>query len=324
MFTLLLAGCIPLATPAAQASPTTQPLTTVGLPVGYIPNIQFAPLYVAIDKGYYRQAGLDVQIDYNRETNAVALVGANQLQFATVSGDQVLLARAQGLPVVFVMAWYQAYPVGIASPVDQNIKTPADLKGKKIGLPGLYGASYIGLRALLEAGGLTEADVTLDSIGYTQVEALATGRDQAVVIYIANEPVQLKSKGYDISLLKVSDYMQLVSNGLITNETTLRENPDLVRRMVQATLQGITTTLENPAEAYEISKKYVENLATQDPTVQQEVLAVSIDQWQADVPGLSKAEAWQNMQDMLLKMGLLSTAQDLTKAYTNEFIPPAK
>jgi NitT/TauT family transport system substrate-binding protein len=292
----------------------------IRLPVGYIPNIQFAPLYVAVDKGYFKDAGIDIEFDYKFETDGVALVGANNLQFAVVSGEQVLLARAKEVPVVYVMAWYRDYPVAVAAKQDQNIKAPADLKGKKIGLPGLYGASYIGLRALLNAGGLQESDVTLDSIGFAQVEALASGQDQAAVVYTANEPVQLEAQGYALDVLRVSDYVQLASNGLITNETTLRDNPDLIKRMVQALSRGLQDTAKNPDEAYEISKKYIDTLASSDEAIQKKVLATSISLWQLDPVGYTEPASWDNMQKVLLDMGLLTAPLDLTKAYTNQFV----
>jgi NitT/TauT family transport system substrate-binding protein len=303
-----------------QTPDPTPVLEKVSVPVGYIPNIQFAPLYVAMEKGYYRDAGLDVSLDYSFETDALALVGADKLKFAFVSGEQVLLARAQQLPVVYTMAWYQQYPVGIASMKSTGISKPADLRGKRIGTPVLFGASYIGLRALLEAGGLTEQDVTIEVIGFNQVEALSAGQDDAVVVYVANEPVQLKAKGYEINVIKVADHLQLVSNGLITNEVTIKNNPDLVRQMTTATEKGIQYTAAHPDEAYEISKKYVENLSQADPAVQKAVLAESIALWQIARPGYSETSGWENMQQVLLGMELISTPLDLQSAYTNEFI----
>jgi NitT/TauT family transport system substrate-binding protein len=301
---------------AAQSEPTTvvQEIDHIRLPMGFIPNVQYAPFYVAVEKGYYQDNGIELEFDYSFETDGVALVGAEDLQFALVSGEQVLLARAQELPVVYVLGWWQDYPVGVVAKKELGIQSPADLKGKQIGLPGLFGANYIGLRALLNEAGLEEDDVTLDSIGFNQVEALATDQEQAVVIYANNEPIQLESLGYDIDLIQVADFVQLASNGLITNEATITENPDLVRRMIQATLRGLEDTLADPDQAFEISKKYVENLAQADQEIQRQVLEASIAFWKAEQLGYTAPEAWQNMQEILLDMGLLSQPLDLQQA----------
>lgn len=272
-------------------------------------------------KGYFQQENINLTMDYNTETDAVALVGANKLQFAIASGEQVLLGRAQGLPVVYVAGWFQQYPVGVATNASLDVQKPADLKGLKIGIPLLAGASYIGVRALLDAGGLKESDVKLDVIGYNQVQALTAGQEQAIVVYVNNEPVQLKAKGYNVNVLKVGDYLQLVGNGLITNETTLKDNPDLVRRMVKALLEGISYTMAHPDEAYTISTSYVENLAKADTSVQKQVLATSMDLWKTNHLGYTDPKAWTNMQDILLKMGLLKQPLDLSKAFSNDYLP---
>lgn len=299
----------------------TGPLTRVRLPVGYIPNVQFAPLYVAVERGYFADAGIELEFDYSFETDAVALVGANTLQFAVVSGEQVLLARAQGLPVVYFCAWYQQYPVGVASKAEQGIRTPADLKGRRIGLPGLYGANYIGLDALLFSAGLTEQDVILDSIGFNQVAALSQDQDEAVAIYTTNEPVQLEALGYELNEIRVADHVQLASNGLITNEATLAENPALVEKMTKAFLRALEETIADPEAAYDISLKYVDELANADREIQMEVLRRSIELWQTNDLGRSDPQAWENMQSTLLKMGLLTAPVDLTRAFTNRFVP---
>jgi NitT/TauT family transport system substrate-binding protein len=173
---------------------------------------------------------------------------------------------------------------------------------------------------MLREAGLEESDVRLDSIGFNQVEALATDQEQAAVIYIANEPIQLQAQGFDVDVLAVRDYVQLASNGIVTNETTLRENPDLVRRMVRATLQGISTASQDPAEAFEISKDFIEGLEAADEAVQMKVLETSIEMWQTDPPGYSDPAAWENMQSVLLEMGLLTEPLDIREAFNNDFI----
>lgn len=296
-------------------------LTKISLPMGYIPNIQFAPLYVAIEKGYFREAGIDLELDYKFETDGVALVGAGDLPFAVVSGEQVLLARAQGLPVTYVAAWYQQYPVSIVSKSELGILIPQDLKGKKVGLPGLFGANYVGLRALLFEAKMSESDVTLDSIGFNQVELLATGQQDIIVGYTANEPIQLRARGIPVTEIRVADYVQLASNGILASEKVIAEDPDLVRRFVGAFLKGLADTIADPEQAFKLSEIHIPNFADLDADVQKQILKTSIEQWRAERLGYADPQAWANMQTILLDMGLITEEMDLSKAFTNDFIP---
>jgi len=293
----------------------------VRLLLPFRPDVQFAPFYVAMEKGYFSAEGLNVTFEHLPENDAVALVGNGEAPFAVVSGEQVLLARAQEIPVVYVLAWWQDYPVAVAYPVESDIQSIEDLVGKKIGIPGLFGASYIGFRALISATGISESDLTLDSIGYSQVEAMLAGQEDAIVIYANNEPVQLEAQNFPVKLFKVADYVHLSSNGLISNEEIIANNPALVRSMVAATLKGIEDTIEDPEAAFEISKGFVEGLDQADQEVMLQVLKESILFWQADQLGRSNPEAWENMDSILFEMGLLESPLEVQEAFTNSFLP---
>jgi NitT/TauT family transport system substrate-binding protein len=315
MLAIFLAACGG-ATPAA---PTAGVLTPIRLPMGFTPSVQYAPFYVAVDKGYFAAEGLSLEFDYSFETNGVQLVAAGQLPFAVVSGEQVLLARAQGLPVVYVFAWFQKFPVAIMSKADSGITQAADLRGKRIGPPLLEGANFVGLRALLAKAGIQPGDVTVQAIGFNQVPALTAGQVDAVVVYANNEPIRLAAQGEKLSVINVGDSVSLAANGILTNEDTAANQPDLVRRFNRALLRGLQDTLANPDEAYTISKKYVEGLT--DDAVEKAVLAASIDMWMADRLGRSDPAAWDTMQQTLLDAGLVTQAQDLAKTFTNDFVP---
>lgn len=314
--TILLSGCVGNQTGLEE----NEELTRIRLPMGYIPSVQYAPLYAADNSGFFEEAGLELEFDYSFETDGVALVASNELQFSIASGEQVLLARAEGLPVVYVMGWYKDFPVAIVSKTESGIQEPGDLAGAHIGIPGLFGASYIGLRALLEVAGLEESDVVLDSIGFNQVEALATDQVEAAVVYVNNEPYVLRNQGYEVNVIPVADYANLVANGLITNEQTIRENPDLVKRMVQAMIRGVKYTITHPADAYEDCENYVEGLPALEEHQRVEEIERYAALYQTDPYGYTDPEGWINMQALLLRMGLLSEEIDLDTAYTNEFI----
>lgn len=296
-------------------------LTHIRLPMGFIPDPQYAPFYVAVENGYYAEEGLEIEFDYSFETDGVALVGANELQFAIVSGEQVILARAQELPVVYVLEWFQQFPIAVVSKTANGIESPMDLIDRSVGLPGFWGASYVGYAGLLSANDVAQDTVLAEEIGFTQVEALKTDQVEAIVGYANNEPVQLAAQGEDVNVIYVADFIDMVANGIITNETTIAENPELVEAFVRATLRGLADTLADPAGAYEISKNYVEGLDDS----RFNVLEASIPMWEADMLGLTDADSWTQTQDVLLGMGFLDEpVENLDAAYTNDFVNAAQ
>jgi NitT/TauT family transport system substrate-binding protein len=329
---LFLVGCGGQGTPTPTAvapgstavdtpAITPQEVTVISLPMGYIPDPQYAPYYVAADKGYYAAEGLEIVFDYSFETDGVALVGAGHLPFAIVSGEQVILARAQGIPVVYVLQWFQRFPIAVVSKTASAIESVDDLRGRRVGIPGFFGASYVGYAGLLFASGLTLEDVNTEEIGFTQVETLLTDRVEAVVGYANNEPLQLAARGEDVNVLYVADFVNMVANGIITNERTIAENPELVERFVRATLRGLADTLASPEEAYAISKKFVEGLDDS----RMNVLAASLDMWRADTLGRTDPAAWEQTQDVLLRIGFLDRPLDnLEAVYTNRFVEAAQ
>ena len=310
------------------SGPGGQPSQETTLAMGYIPNVQFTPFYVAVEKGYFAYEGLDIEFDYGWETDLLKLVGSDELHFAIASGDQVILAQSQELPVVYVMNWYRRFPVCVMSLAEKGIRSPADLLGRRVGTPVSYGASYIGWRALLDTTGLDERQIELVTIGYNQVAALTTGQVDAALCYAMNEPVQMRAAGEAIDIMYVADYANLISNGLITNEKSIRERPELVQGMVRAALRGIAYTVEHPDEAFEIALKYVPEAGSDETTraVNHAILVESIKFWQAKSGelGVSDLAEWQDSQQVMQRMGLVSGETDVVDMFTNRFIVEPK
>ncbi|MEP7293083.1 MAG: ABC transporter substrate-binding protein [Chloroflexota bacterium] len=269
LFRLMIIALLALSVGGVQAQDAPRDLTFF---LTYIPNIQFAPVYVALEKGYFAEAGLNVTLQSGDEPDGVNLIAANQLQFGVASGEQVIAARAQERPVRFVYEWYQKYPIGVLVTNESGITSPADLRDQRIGIPGLFGASYTGAVALLAAHDLTEQDVQLESIGFNAPQVICVGGVQAAVVYVNNEPLQVQDRidagdcgdVTGITVFPVADVADMVSNGIITNEETIANEPELVAAFVAAFDKGLHDTIHNPAEAYLLSAKYVDGLPLPD------------------------------------------------------------
>ena len=215
---------------------------------------------MALAKGYFAEAGVNVVLEYGDENLGVERLALDDLHFGLISGEQVILARAGGRPLVYVFEWYQQNPVGVIAPVSTGITTAADLAGRTVGVPGRFGASYTGLRALLAANGLTEDDLNLQEIGFNAPAMLCADRVEAAVVYLPNEPVQVREQCADVNVIPIASQVDLLANGLVTNEQTIAAQPELVRGMVRAFERGLADVIADPDEAMRVSRAYVETL----------------------------------------------------------------
>ncbi|MEA3376570.1 MAG: ABC transporter substrate-binding protein [Chloroflexota bacterium] len=302
-------------------APTTEP-AHIRLPMGFVANVQFAPWYVAVERGYFAQEGIELEFDYgDYDTKGVQLVAAGWTPFAIASGDQVLKARAQGMPVVTFVNWWRRFPVAVVALRDSGIKEPSDLEGRKVGIPETFGAaSYIGWKALASATDLNEEHVDLEVIGYAALENLTVARVDAAVVYANNEPVQLRQRGYETNLILVADYAPLISNGIITSEQVLADKPELVRAFARAFLRGLEETMNDPDAAFEICKEYVEGLEDNEE-MQRAVLEASLGYWRGEPLGHSNPEAWENTVEVMERADILEGNVEPEEAFTNAFLP---
>ena len=339
----------------------------------FIPNIQFAPIYSGIANGYFADAGFSIQVEHLNEPDVVDLVATGRNHFGVVSGEQVVLAAAQDRPIVYVYEWFQQYPVGIAISDAQEVSDISGLAGLKVGIPGRFGATYSALAALLQSADMAESDLQVEEIGFAAAEVMCIGGVDAAVVYVNNEPLQIRNRAAnadcgdvsDVTVIPVSDVIDLVSNGIITNRDWAEENPILVQGMVTAWDRALQGVISNPAKAYLQSVEFVENLPMsdelqmvleaeaqaqteflttepnreevvdsinalydrlseqfdRDALLQFDVLLTSIALWDAERLGWSELASWENMQDTLLTLGVLSSPIDLEVLFTNDYLP---
>lgn len=218
---------------------------TIGLT--YTPNIQFAPFYLAQQEGLYAP-GVSLRHHGADEGLFDALLsGAEQVVVA--GGDEAVVAASNGAELVVVAGFYQRYPVTIIVPEDSGVTELADLRGGSIGLPGRYGENWFALQLALEGAGLSEADVQVQEIGYTQQLALSTGRVEAIVGFTNNDAVRLRLGGTPVRELEVSADNPLLGASVITSRAVLDSHREALVALAQASAKGMERFCADPDAA---------------------------------------------------------------------------
>jgi NitT/TauT family transport system substrate-binding protein len=308
----------------AASSPSAAPVAlTVGL--GYIPSVQFAQFYLAQEAGYYAAAGLDVTLQNETDPNLITKVGQGAVDIGEGDGTSVIPAVSQGIPVVYTATIYGTFPSIVIAKAGSGITTAADLKGKRIGIPGKYGSSWIMLQALLKSAGLTTSDVTIVEFpDYGQATALQQGAVDAATGFTNNEPIQLKQAGIDTVTLAVDNVTPLPGPGLVTGTATLASKRDALAAFTKATLQAMDEIAADPNKGLQASYKVVPDLA-KDPALQAQILDATIATWKntrTNAPyGAIDTAGWQQSLDFMTTLGLVPNPVTVDKLVDSSLLP---
>ena len=296
---------------------------TVGL--GYIPNVQFAQFYLADQSGAYAKAGLDVTLQNKIDPDLITLLGQGAVDIGSADGTSVIPAVSQGIPVVYTSTTYGDFPSVVVATTASGITKAADLKGKRIGIPGRYGSSWIMLQALLQSAGLTPDDVTIVEFpDFSQVAGLQQGRVDAATGFANNEPIQLKNAGLTPVVLTVDDIVPLPGPGLVTGTATLQAKHNALAAFTAATLDAMTQITADPQKGLDATFKAVPDLAA-DPALQRQILDATIAAWKNDrtnAPlGAIDKTGWQESVDFMTSLGQVPNKVTVDQLVDESLLP---
>jgi len=297
----------------------------VGL--GYIPSVQFAQFYLAQQKGYYAEAGLDIEFQNKIDLDLIPLVGKGTIDIGIGDGTSVIPAVSNDIPVRYVATIYGKFPNIVFAKDASGITKAADLKGRKIGTPGRYGSGWIMLQALLGSARLTTDDVEIvEYPDFTQRAAVEQGAVDAATGFSNNEPVQLQLDGVKPVVLGIDDITPLPGPGLIVGTSTLDAKHDAVSAFVAATLRAMAEIKADPTVGLDAAIVAVPELAT-TRDAQAAVLAATIASWAGPVQvahglGAIDTGGWASSITYLGTLGLVKKPVTTDGLVREDLLPP--
>ncbi len=298
--------------PTATPEPSTE-LREVTLLLGYRPDVQFAPFYVAQREGYFADAGLEVTIEHKQAPDVQRLVADGQAEFGVADATDVMIARTSGIPIRYAATLYQSFPVALIGAVGEVPDDPAELAGLTIGTPGRFGSSWHALTAILEAGGLTVDDITLREYPqFNQAEGFANGDVDLITGFRNNEPLRIASRGVEPDLLTLDELAPLPGPGVIVGNDLLANDPDLVRAFTEALAAAQAEVIADPELGFAAAEATVPTIA-EDPETARAVLDATVELWEGDgfADGAVDRDLWATAYETMLRLGFIDGSVEL-------------
>jgi NitT/TauT family transport system substrate-binding protein len=321
--TLLVSGAAGVAMALSTFAVHAQ--TAITFQLNWVAGGANAGFAAAVAEGFYKEAGLDVKlVEGNGSGNTAQLVANNRSEIAYADAVAVSQLIAKGAPMKIVSTIYQSNPNAVLALKKTGIKSIKDLTGKKVGVPS--GSSQTTMLPLfLKANGLKESDVSLINMPPTSmVPSLLQGQVDAILGSIDAYQIQLEAQGADLNIYKFADFgVPTVSTSIFASNAYLKDNPEVVKKFIAASLKGWSFALDNPDRAVKALKTTFPNV--NEKLAASELAAITSLFCSGGAKSIGKAEdaLWVKTQDLLSEVKLLPAGQDPKSYYTNDFLPPA-
>lgn len=303
---------------------TPEVSTPVKFMLDWVPNTNHTGIFVASDKGYFADEGLDVQIITPGEVYPEAAVAGGAADFGISFQESVTLARAEGARIVSIAAVLQHNTSGFASPAALNVTNPADFEGLRYGAWGSP-SEIPTLKALMECSGAEFDKLKMVTTGFSDALALlAENRVDLAWIYYGWQGIQAEEKGIALNVVMMEDYFDCVPDFytpvVIAGESTVESRGELAKSLLTALSRGYTFAAEHPDEAADILLAAVPELDGTLVKKSQRWLSAYL-VGEAPRWGEQRTEVWQDYTDWLVKNDVVATPIIIEDAFTNRFLP---
>lgn len=305
---LILSACYPNAT---QPAPDQ-----ISVRLKWTHGVQFVGLYMAEQQGFFEEENLSVTLlEGGLEFDEIDLVASGRNDFGIVGGPQVLVARSEHIPIKAVATIFRIDPSVYFTLTESGIESPEDFIGKRV----VVNPADLKLSVMLKNAGIDMAQI----IEVPPSSDLETFYNREVDVwggYITNQVVRARLDGYELNMIFPSDYsVHTYGDCIIVTDEMIQENPELVERFLRAAIRGWRYAIENPDEAVTATLKYFE---TDDDVFLKASMEAQIPLIHTGVDqiGWMKAKIWQEMYEILLEQGLLTSPLDVNLVFTMEFL----
>ena len=316
---LLLCGCS-----TNNNNGNSNELKELDVVLDWYPNALHAFMYVAIEKGYYEEEGLKVNIQFPSNSNdAISLVAAGQADIGLYYQQDVMQARTkQNVPVKSIGAVVQGPLNIVLSLKEKNITTAEDLVGKTIGYAGTELSEAL-TRSVMNYVGADYSDVTMIDVGFDLMSSMTTGNVDATIGCLVNHEVpQMEEEGFSVNWFDLDEYgVPTYYEGVfLANDNAIENDSETLKAFLRASAKGFADMKANPEEALQIllTNQNEENFPLSE-TVERKSVEVLLPMMEtADAAFLSQSdECWQENIDWMLEQGLISETVALDEVRIN-------